>query len=140
MVKLIITGHGRFSDGMLDGINFIMGIQKDIIKVEFNNIDLEIYSDKIEDIIKSSKEGTLIFTDIIGGTPFRISTILGMKYDNVYVVTGTNISMIIESIIKREVMPLKELVEQITNVGKNAVQVFDKKSIAEKSRNINNLN
>ncbi|MBE6083468.1 hypothetical protein EQM13_13870 [Acidilutibacter cellobiosedens] len=140
MVKLIITGHGRFSDGMLDGINFIMGIQKDIIKVEFNNIDLEIYSNKIEDIIKSSKEGTLIFTDIIGGTPFRISTILGMKYDNVYVVTGTNISMIIESIIKREVMPLKELVEQITNVGKNAVQVFDKKSIAEKSRNINNLN
>jgi mannose/fructose-specific phosphotransferase system component IIA len=125
---------------MLDGINFIMGIQKDIIKVEFNNIDLEIYSNKIEDIIKSSKEGTLIFTDIIGGTPFRISTILGMKYDNVYVVTGTNISMIIESIIKREVMPLKELVEQITNVGKNAVQVFDKKSIAEKSRNINNLN
>ncbi len=140
MVKLIITGHGRFSDGMLDGINFIMGIQKDIIKVEFNNIDLEIYSNKIEDIIKSSKEGTLIFTDIIGGTPFRISTILGMKYDNVYVVTGTNISMIIESIIKREVMPLKELVEQITNVGKNAVQVFDKKSIAKKSRNINNLN
>ncbi|SCL94171.1 PTS sugar transporter subunit IIA [Sporanaerobacter sp. PP17-6a] len=140
MVKLIITGHGRFSDGMLDGINFIMGIQKDIIKVEFNNIDLEIYSNKIEDIIKNSKEGTLIFTDIIGGTPFRISTILGMKYDNVYVVTGTNISMIIESIIKREVMPLKELVEQITNVGKNAVQVFDKKSITEKSRNINNLN
>ena len=140
MVKLIITGHGRFSDGMLDGINFIMGIQKDIIKVEFNNIDLEIYSNKIEDIIKSSKEGTLIFTDIIGGTPFRISTILGMKYDNVYVVTGTNISMIIESIIKREVMPLKELVEQITNVGKNAVQVFDKKSIAKTSRNINNLN
>jgi len=140
MVKLIITGHGRFSDGMLDGINFIMGIQKDIIKVEFNNIDLEIYSNKIEDIIKSSKEGTLIFTDIIGDTPFRISTILGMKYDNVYVVTGTNISMIIESIIKREVMPLKELVEQITNVGKNAVQVFDKKSIAKKSRNINNLN
>ncbi len=135
MVKLIITGHGRFSDGMLDGINFIMGMQKDVVKVEFNGTDLEIYSDKIEDIIKDSQEGALIFTDIIGGTPFRISTTLSMKYDNVYVITGTNITMVIESIVKRKTMPLKELVEQITNAGKDAVQAFDKRSMEEKSRN-----
>lgn len=135
MIKLIITGHGKFSSGMFDAINFIMGAQKDIEKIEFGNMDLDIYSNQIEEIIKNSKEGTLIFTDLIGGTPFRISTLLCTKYDNVYVITGSNISMIIEAIIRRQNMPLKELVDQIIDTGKHGIQLFDKHSIKEKSQN-----
>jgi PTS system N-acetylgalactosamine-specific IIA component len=135
MVKLIITGHGKFSNGMFDAINFIMGAQKDIVNVEFGNIDLDTYSNQIEDIIKNSEQGTLIFTDLIGGTPFRISTLLCTKYDNVYVITGTNIPMIIESIIRREGMPLKELAAQIINTGKDGIQIFDRQLIKEKSKN-----
>lgn len=135
MVKLIITGHGKFSNGMFDTINFIMGAQKDIIMIEFGNMDLDTYSNQIEDIIKNSEQGTLIFTDIIGGTPFRISTLLCAKYDNVYVITGTNVSMIIESIIRREGMPLRELADQIISIGKGGIQMFDKQSIEEKSKN-----
>ena len=134
MIKLIITGHGKFSNGMLDGITFIMGAQSDIIKVEFDNMDLGIYSNEIEDIIKNSNQGTVIFTDLIGGTPFRISTLLCAKYDNVYVITGSNIPMIIEAIIKREIMPLKELAKQIIDIGKDGIQVFDRQLIIEKSK------
>lgn len=134
MLKIIITGHGKFSNGMFDAINFIMGAQKDIIKVEFGNIDLDTYSNQIEDIIKDSREGTLIFTDLIGGTPFRISTLLCTKYDNVYTITGSNVSMIIEAIIRRENMPLRELANQIIDTGKLGIQLFDKQSIEEKSK------
>lgn len=134
MLKIIITGHGKFSNGMFDAINFIMGAQKDIVKVEFGNIDLDTYSNQIEDIIKDSGEGTLIFTDLIGGTPFRISTLLCTKYDNVYTITGSNVSMIIEAIIRRENMPLRELVNQIIDTGKLGIQLFDKQSIEEKSK------
>lgn len=133
MVKLIITGHGKFSSGIMDGINFIMGAQKDIVKIEFDDTDLDAYSNKIEEIIKCSEKGAIIFTDIIGGTPFRISTILCTKYDNVCVITGANIPMIIESIIKRENMPLKELIVQIMDTGKNGIQTFDKNVILKKS-------
>lgn len=137
MIKIIITGHGKFSKGVLDSINFIMGAQKDIEKVEFNNMDLDVYSSQIEDIIKNSKQGVLIFTDFIGGTPARISTLLCTKYDNVYVITGTNIPMVIESIIKRDSMTLKELLNNITNVGKDGIQVFDKQLIIGKGKNNN---
>lgn len=134
MVKIIITGHGKFSSGMFDAINFIMGAQKDVVKVEFGDIDLDAYSNQIEDIIKSSREGTLIFTDIIGGTPFRISALLCTKYDNVYLITGSNVSMIIEAIVRRENTPLKELADQIIDTGKLGIQLFDKQLIKEKSQ------
>lgn len=133
MIKIVITGHGEFSNGMFDVITFIMGAVKDIVKVEFDNSDLDTYSNKIEEIIKGSKEGTLIFTDLIGGTPFRISTLLCTKYEDVSVLTGVNISMIIESIIKRESMSLKELAENIVEMGRNSIQVFDKQVLLEKS-------
>lgn len=133
-MKLVITGHGEFSGGILGVIDFIMGDVKDIVKVEFDNSDLETYSNRIEEIIKESKEGTLIFTDIVGGTPFRISTLLCTKYDDVSVITGVNIPMIIESIIKRDSMTLKELSACIAEMGRSSIQVFDRQLLAEKSR------
>lgn len=107
--------------------------------MEFSNIDLDTYSNQIEDIIKNSKQGALIFTDLMGGTPCRISTLLCTKYDNVYVITGANVPMIIESIIKRNSIPLKELTEQITDIGKNGIQVFDKQLIIEKVKILNKI-
>ncbi len=132
MIKIVITGHGGFSNGMFDVITLIMGDVKDLIKVEFDNSDLETYSNKIEEIMKDSKEGTLIFTDIIGGTPFRISTLLCGKYEDASILTGVNIPMIIESILKRESMPLKELTDYIVEMGKNSIQAFDKQIVLEK--------
>lgn len=134
MVKFIITGHGKFSNGVFDAINFIMGIQKDVYKVEFNNIDLDIYSNKLEEIVKESEQGTVIFTDLIGGTPFRISCLICTKYNNAYVVTGTNVPMLIEAIIKRDNLPLKKLIDQIIDIGKNGIQAFDEKSITDKAK------
>lgn len=134
MIKLVITGHGEFAKGMFDVIKFIIGEVEELEKVCFDNSDMDTYSETIEALIKDSKDGTLIFTDLIGGTPFRISTLLCTKYENMSILTGANIPMIIEAIIKRESMTVKELAESIAETGKNSIHVFDKQILDEKSK------
>lgn len=139
MIKLVITGHGEFANGMLDVITLMMGDVIDLEKIVLDYSDLDEYSGRLEKLIQSSQEGTLIFTDVIGGTPFKTSALLCRKYDNVSVLTGVNVAMVLEAIIKREsAVSLKELTDYTAEMGRTSIQAFDKQVLEERSRGYQN--
>ncbi|MBT1279144.1 PTS galactosamine/N-acetylgalactosamine transporter subunit IIA [Thermoanaerobacter sp. CM-CNRG TB177] len=128
MVRLIITGHGKFARGLIDGIEIIVGKQENLIGIEFNNQDLEIYTAQIENAIKEAKdknESVVILTDLIGGTPFRVCSFVSRNYSDVYVITGANIPMLIEAVLSRENFEVNEFVNYLINVGKNGIESLD---------------
>ena len=46
-------------------------------------------------------DGVLIFCDLLGGTPFNQAMMLSQNYNNVEVVTGTNLPMLLETLSLR---------------------------------------
>ncbi|MGF7400135.1 PTS galactosamine/N-acetylgalactosamine transporter subunit IIA [Thermoanaerobacterium thermosaccharolyticum] len=128
MVRLIVTGHGKFASGLINVVEFIVGKQDNLIGIEFNNQDLATYSEQIENIIKDANknnDSVVILTDLIGGTPFRISSSISAKYNNVYVVTGANIPMLIEALFNRENYDISNFVNYIIKMGKNGIESLD---------------
>lgn len=137
MVKIIVTGHGKFAEGLIDVVNFIIGKQEGLEGINYNNQDLDIYYKQIENAINNRGEEVLVFTDIIGGTPFRISSTISTKYKKVYVIAGTNIPMLIETIFKRESMSFDKLIKHIILIGKESITTVND-LLEERSASINN--
>ena len=68
-------------------------------------------------------EGVLVFCDLLGGTPFNQSMLISQDVDNVEVVAGTNLPMLIELVMTRSFAnaTLEEMAEQAVTVGQAGV-------------------
>ena len=64
----------------------------------------------------------LVFCDLMGGTPFNQSMMITAEQDNVSVVAGTNLPMLIDIVMARsESSTIDELVAEAVEVGKEGV-------------------
>ena len=72
--------------------------------------------------MRDQTDGVLIFCDLMGGTPFNQSMMITAEQDNVQVVAGTNLPMLIDIVMAR--MPestIADLVAEAVEVGKEGV-------------------
>jgi PTS system mannose-specific IIA component/PTS system mannose-specific IIB component len=107
----------------------IFGSQENVGSVTFNpgeGIDslVEKYNNLINRL--DSKEGVLFMVDLFGGSPFNAASIIAMKNENMEIVTGVNLPMILEVLGSREFLNLQELVQIALNSGKDAIKILTK--------------
>lgn len=94
---IIITGHGNFASGLKSSLDLIVGNYDFIKVVDFTeNKNPEELKNDIKSIIDKCSDNELyIFTDLAGGTPFKVSSELALN-NNIKVFCGTNLPMLIE--------------------------------------------
>ncbi len=127
MVGIIVTGHGRFADGMTSCIELIAGKQENYVAVNFEN-EVDQLTEDLKQAIESLKdcEGILVFCDLAGGSPFKTVALLSQEYENIEVIAGTNMPMIAEIAMARSFgTDLASLVDMAINTGKDQVVHFD---------------
>lgn len=100
MIGILVTSHGDLCQGMLKSLTMIAGENPNIFILQFN--DFSNYKEELIEklnVLTSDYNGILIFTDIMGGTPFNES----YKYirenhtSSIKIITGVNLPMIIET-------------------------------------------
>ncbi|WP_213496869.1 PTS sugar transporter subunit IIA [Lactococcus formosensis] len=105
MIACIVTGHGGFSLGLKDALEMIAGPQELFEAIPFTKDEkVEAFELKLAEAVKNLTEqadGLLIFTDLKGGTPFKIAMPHAIRQENTIVLTGTNLPALIESIGSR---------------------------------------
>lgn len=93
--------------------------------VPFEGSQAASYGEDLRQAITSMREdceGVLVFVDLLGGTPFNQAMMIAADVDNVEVVTGTNLPMLIELLLTRGAgSSLSELAEQAVAVGQAGV-------------------
>ena len=129
MISVIVGTHGIFSEEILKSAEMIFGSQENVGSVTFNpgeGIDslVEKYNNLINRL--DSKEGVLFMVDLFGGSPFNAASIIAMKNENMEIVTGVNLPMILEVLGSREFSNLQELVQIALNSGKDAIKILTK--------------
>ena len=134
MIAIIIASHGLFSEELFKSSEMIFGKQTNVNTVTF--LPGEGISDlttKYMNSIKSlnSEDGVLFIVDIFGGSPFNCASILALENENIEVITGANLPMLLEVFANKSSLSLKELLTLAENSGKESI----KKLI--KSRNSN---
>jgi PTS system mannose-specific IIA component/PTS system mannose-specific IIB component len=130
MISVIIGTHGTFSEEILKSAEMIFGSQENVGSVTFKPGEgVENLVEKYNELMNKldCSDGVLFMVDLFGGSPFNAASILAMKNENMEIVTGVNLPMILETLGSREFSNLKELVAIAENSGKEAIRVFAKK-------------
>jgi mannose/fructose/sorbose-specific phosphotransferase system IIA component len=100
MIGILVTTHGDLCQGMLNSLTMIAGENPNIFALQFN--DFSNYTEKLIEklnVLTSDYNGVLIFTDIMGGTPFNESYkyIRENNKSSIKIITGVNLPMIVET-------------------------------------------
>lgn len=102
-MKYVITGHGQFAPGLLSAFEMIGGANSSVVAVPFVSENASEFAAKLEQAItdaeKDSDSGVVVFTDLMGGTPFNTAMVCALKHADVEVVAGTNLPMLLECIL-----------------------------------------
>ena len=137
MIGLLVTGHANFGTGITSSVNLIAGEQEAYKAVDFlptySTVDLTREITKALEDLKDC-EGVIIFTDLMGGTPFNVSAQLGHGKENIRIVAGTNLPMLVEIVMSRKFMDnLDELVESVLETGKEQVTKYEFKQVVQEA-------
>lgn len=134
MLGILVTGHGKFSEGLLHSLEMIAGKKNNVKNVVFEeNMNLEVYTETINQSIKYFQEtydGVVVLTDLKGGTPFNVSLMESQSLSPVEVLAGANLPMLIEGTMKSEFYDsVEKLAKELVITGKTGVErgVIDSK-------------
>lgn len=132
MIGIILTGHANFASGLTSSLELITGVPTNYFAVDFlTNHSTDDLANGINTSISKLKENgcseILIFSDLLGGSPFKIAVETKFKSDiKIEVLAGTNLGMLIECTMTKDfVSNLDELVEKAIDTGKQQVQKYE---------------
>lgn len=132
MIGIVVTGHGNFASGITSSVKLIAGTPEHYVAVDFKQEDT---TDDLEDNLKAAfaqlkdcEDGILVFSDLVGGQPYRQSTELSVKLKDEYkivVLSGTNLGMLVECNLSRGFMnDISALADMAVETGKGQVMRF----------------
>jgi PTS system mannose-specific IIA component/PTS system mannose-specific IIB component len=129
MISVIIGTHGTFSEEILKSAEMIFGAQENVGSVSFKPGEgIENLAEKYSELISKldCTDGVLFMVDLFGGSPFNAASLIAMKHENMEIVTGVNLPMILETLGSRDFSSLTELLAIAENSGKEAIRVLSK--------------
>lgn len=120
----VIVSHGQVANELLAAAETIVGEMDHIAAISIGwHDDVESAKDEIERAIERVAQGAgvLIMTDMFGGTPTNISAMF-MKENEVEIITGVNLPMVIKLAAYRKEAPLDEVARDVEAQGKNSIE------------------
>ncbi|MBR3653828.1 MAG: PTS mannose transporter subunit IIAB [Elusimicrobia bacterium] len=125
MINILILSHCELTKELIKTAEVIAGKQENLFYIDqdIKNENLVSLQDKISEILKkiNNDKGTLILTDMLGGTPCNASVLLTKNF-NIEVLTGVNLPMILSAIFtSRTVQTAKELADKVLADGKKSI-------------------
>jgi mannose PTS system EIIA component len=133
MIRILIITHGDLGKEMLKTAETIIGVQDEVDTLTLTTQDsLATMHARVGEILKNIKNsyGTLILTDMLGGTPCNACLPFSKDY-NIEIVSGLNLYMLLSSFINRTHLDLKGLSVKAISDGQrniaNAKEIFLKK-------------
>lgn len=137
MINILILSHCELTKELIKTAEVIAGKQENLFYIDqdIKNENLASLQEKISEILKkiNNDTGTLILTDMLGGTPCNASVLLTKNF-NIEVLTGVNLPMILSAIFaSRTVQTAKDLADKVLADGKKSI-VNAKQLLLEKMK------
>ncbi len=128
MVGVLILTHGGLAPELLSAARVISGDLEtfEALPLEWSDGFDEAHR-KVAEVLDrlDNGQGTLIFTDILGGTPFNVAMAF-REPGRVEVVAGVNLPMVVRlGCLLKDDMPMNELARWIRDKGRSSIRSSD---------------
>jgi PTS system mannose-specific IIA component len=119
----VVVSHGQVANELVAAAETVVGDLSHIAAVSIGwHDDVESAKNEIARAIKrvSNGKGVLLLTDMFGGTPTNISAMF-IEENDVEIVTGVNLPMVIKLAAQTKEMTLAEMAAEVEAQGKQAI-------------------
>ncbi|MHB2267374.1 PTS sugar transporter subunit IIA [Aliihoeflea sp. PC F10.4] len=125
MIGIVLVTHGHLADEFRNAVQHVVGEQEQLetVSIEADD-DMEQRRRDIVDAVAraDSGVGVIILTDMFGGTPSNLA-ISVMAADNVEVIAGVNLPMLIKLTSVRKCDDMALALEEAQNAGRKYINV-----------------
>ncbi len=128
MIGILVITHGKMAEGMLDSLEMIMGNMEGLDYVSLTRgEDYDNFEKNIKDKARalSQGDGVLMLVDLFGASPFNVAQKVSKKLEaeqiNTKIVSGVNLSILLEACTNRMSSNIDEVVEVIKSSGKESI-------------------
>jgi mannose PTS system EIIA component len=124
MVGLVVVAHAGLARELLAAAEMIVGPIERSEAIGINSGDSveQIWENVNGAILKVTGDGVIIMTDMFGGTPSNMS-ISFLKENEVEVMTGVNLPMLIKFAADRDKLTVAELAAALKKCGLESITV-----------------
>ena len=125
MIGMVLVTHGQLATGFRAALEHVVGPQSQLETITIGpDDDME---QRRSDILNAAARvqdgaGVVILTDMFGGTPSNLA-ISAMERDNVEVIAGVNLPMLVKLASVRGECGLEEAVNQAQEAGRKYISV-----------------
>ncbi|SLM61432.1 MULTISPECIES: PTS galactosamine/N-acetylgalactosamine transporter subunit IIA [Dickeya] len=120
MLGIIISGHGAFASGMAKAVEQVLGEQPNVAVIDFpESSTTSTLTLQFEAALAALEQGdgVVFLTDLLGGTPFRVASLLAMAAPKREVITGINLQLLLEMLLERDALSASEFRVQALACG-----------------------
>ncbi len=120
----ILITHGPIGDAIIQATCTILGIDDGLHALDVTEMSIEEITERLKSIINSperQEQGVIVMASLLGGSCWNVSAAVAKEAQNVEVVSGVNLPMVLSFMTKREQMPVKELAQVLVNDGHRSV-------------------
>lgn len=127
MIGIIVVGHIHFASGLRSAVEAIAGEQKQMAYIDFTaamsteQLELQI---RQQLTALEAAEGSIIFTDIAGGSPCNRAMAVMASFPRVSIISGSNLPMIVNAALERDGLTLDQLTRLIIETGKASINAM----------------
>ena len=133
MIGIIVSGHGKFGSGIYSAVSTLTGYSDNFVVVDYDteNDSLEELTQKfiVAKTSLSNCSDIMVLCDILGGTPFKIAVTTFINDDNVVIMYGTNVGMLMKLCMNCMVLAddysIDEITEQLIIEGKKHIGKYE---------------
>ncbi|MDR1784518.1 MAG: PTS sugar transporter subunit IIA [Endomicrobium sp.] len=134
MVKIIVVAHGELAQELVNSVEAIVGKQSNlyVVKREVGDSLIQM-KERVNSLLKdvSDDDGSLILTDMVGGTPCNASAPMCMLF-NAEILSGVNLPMILSAIFSsKKDITISDLAEKVLFDGQKSMINVKKKLFDE---------
>lgn len=128
MIGLVVVTHGKLATEFVGAMEHIVGPQENCLAICIEaNDDME---EKRAEIAAAAEQadtgsGVILLTDMFGGTPSNLAISL-LGRENLEVIAGINLPMLIRLATVRKVKTLGEAVDLAQEAGRKYISVASK--------------
>ena len=125
--KFLIATHGAFAKGVKSSLDIIIGEMDNVFLVQAYLDENKSVEDELAEVLETVTAGEelIIFTDLLGGSVNNIMLRNALR-DNVHIVSGFNLPLLIEVILGDAESPVIEVIESAINNAKEQMVYVNK--------------
>ena len=122
MRKFLIAAHGSFSSGIKSSLDIIIGKMENVFIIDAyvdGNKSIEDQLNAILEKVQADDE-LIVFSDLMGGSITNQILRYGLR-DNVHVISGMNLPLLIDIMLADADTPVKDVIENAISIAREQV-------------------